>query len=66
MILEGRREEWRMLLHKKESLRRAFRQRQLAELYPEAIFFTLGGRKFASSDFVHGEKPNVKSFISVY
>ncbi len=65
MILAGHRKEWLELLHKKMHKRRAFRRWQLMELNPDAIFFTLDGRRFASSDFVHPKKQIVESFIAV-
>jgi hypothetical protein len=65
MILEGKRKEWLDVLAKKMHKRRAFRRYQLMELNPDAIFFTLDGRRFSSSDFVRPKKQIVESFIAV-
>jgi hypothetical protein len=65
MILDGKRKEWLAILAKKMKERRAFRRYQLMMLNPDAIFFTLDGKRFASSDFVRPKKQNVQSFIAV-
>jgi hypothetical protein len=65
MILEGKRREWLAILAKKMKERRAFRRFQLMQLNPDAIFFTLDGKRFASSDFVRPKKQNVQSFIAI-
>ncbi len=65
MILDGKRKEWLAVLAKKMKERRAFRRYQLMMLNPDAIFFTLDGKRFASSDFVRPKKQNVQSFIAV-
>ena len=63
MIAEGRRDEWKILLNQKMGRRRAFRRQQLAEKHPKAVFYTLSGDRFSSSDFVFSDKPKV-SFAS--
>jgi hypothetical protein len=65
MILDGKRTEWLAILAKKMKKRRAFRRYQLMMLNPDAIFFTLDGERFASSDFVRPKKQNVQSFIAI-
>jgi hypothetical protein len=64
MILDGKRDEWLIFLHRKMDKRRAFRRQQLSDINPMAKFFTLDGGSFSSSDFICPEKPNVKSFVS--
>jgi hypothetical protein len=65
MILAGQRKEWLAILAKKMRERRAFRRYQLMMLNPDAIFFTLDGKRFASSDFVRPKKQNVQSFVAI-
>jgi hypothetical protein len=46
LIMDGKREEWLLLLRKKMRERRAWRRKQLLLIYPQAIFWTLDGTSF--------------------
>jgi hypothetical protein len=59
LITEGRRDEWLLILRKKMSERRAFRRKQLLELYPGAIFWTLDGKSFRN--YGSGDEPGAVS-----
>ncbi len=46
LIMSGRRDEWLLLLRRKMRERRDFRRKQLLEMYPGAVFWTLDGKSF--------------------
>jgi hypothetical protein len=48
LITSGRRDEWLLILRRKMSERRDFRRKQLLEMYPGAVFWTLDGKSFRS------------------
>ncbi len=46
LITSGRRAEWLLILRRKMGERRAWRRKQLLEMYPMAVFWTLDGKSF--------------------
>jgi hypothetical protein len=46
LIVEGKRAEWLLILRRKMRDRRAWRRKQLLEMYPGAVFWTLDGKSF--------------------
>jgi hypothetical protein len=46
LITSGRRDEWLLILRRKMGERRAWRRKQLLEMYPMAVFWTLDGKSF--------------------
>jgi hypothetical protein len=46
LIISGRRDEWLLILQRKMRDRRAWRRKQLLEMYPMAVFWTLDGKSF--------------------
>jgi hypothetical protein len=69
LITEGRRDEWLLILRKKMSERRAFRRKQLLEMYPMAIFWTLDGKSFRNygndDDLGEESAESVASVVSI-